>query len=368
MNKKVRPSHFRVLALPAFHRRDQNPFTALLYDQIGRFDVEVDDWSFWRAVWKTCDIWHFHHPDTVVFPRRRWQSFAEATAMRFLLGLAKLRGIKVLWTVHDLGSHDGLHPSIERWFWRYFPPRVDAFVSLTKTGQALAQQRWPELSDKPSFIVPHGHFRDVYPNTVNKFDARSRLGLDPDSPVLLHYGLIRPYKSVPNLIKAFQRIPGQSEAVLLIAGKVWDSDLENAIIEQSECLSNVRLKLEWIPFEETQLYFNACDLVVLPYRQILNSGSALLALGFDRPVLVPDLGVMPEHRDRFGAEWIRLFEGDIAPETLSDAIGWALQPRAIGVDWDGLDWASLAQTHRDIYDAILLNSSDIRGQSRSIKG
>ena len=112
MNKKVRPSHFRVLALPAFHRRDQNPFTALLYDQIGRFDVEVDDWSFWRAVWKTCEIWHFHHPDTVVFPRRRWQSFAEATAMRFLLGLAKLRGIKVLWTVHDLGSHDGLHPGM----------------------------------------------------------------------------------------------------------------------------------------------------------------------------------------------------------------------------------------------------------------
>ena len=49
-----------------------------------------------------------------------------------------------------------------------------------------------------------------------------------------------------------------------------------------------------VPDEELQLYFNACDLVALPFRQVLNSGSLLLAMSFGCPVVAPRLGSIPE--------------------------------------------------------------------------
>lgn len=351
-------SRIRVLALPAYNRSKQNPFTALLYKQVEKLNVEVEEWTFWRAFWRSCDLWHLHHPDTVVFPRRRWQSAGETLALRLLLTLAWLRGIRVLWTIHDLRSHDGLHPAIENWFWRYFPPRVDAFVSLTETGRDLARAQWPALASKPAFVAPHGHFRDIYPNEIGKEQARSILDIAQDRTVILHYGLIRPYKSVPNLINAFRQL-SPAGATLLIAGKVWDPELETEIRALTGEDDNIDLRLQWVPFDKTQLYFNACDLVVLPYRQILNSGAALLALGFDRPVLVPRIGAMPELEATFGPTWVRMFDGAIEPDDLADAIAWSSEPRDAGVNWDGLDWQTIARKHREVYDLVLDNHQNV---------
>ncbi len=362
MSRRAGP--VRVLALPAYLRRAQNPFTALLYDEMRALDVEVADWTWWRAATRPCDIWHLHHPDTVLFPRRRWQSAAETLAMRLLLALAALRGIKVIWTVHDLGSHDGLHPALERWFWSYLPPRVDAFVSLTETGRDLARRHWPALAATPGYVVPHGSFRSVYPNDTTKAEARARLGLDPDRPVILHFGLVRPYKSVPELVEAFRAL-AHPEAQLLVAGKVWDEALAEEIRDRARGATGIDLRFGWVPFAETQLHFNACDLVVLPYRRILNSGAALLALGFDRPVLVPGTGSMPELRQRFGPDWVRLFEGEIAAADLAAALDWARAPRPQGVDWEGLDWPDLARAYRDIYDQVL-NGPHGRAEAQAI--
>ncbi len=238
------------------------------------------------------------------------------------------------------------------------PPRVDAFVSLTETGRDLARRRWPALADKPGFVVPHGSFRSVYPNDTTRAEARARLGLDPDRPVILHFGLVRPYKSVPELVDAFRAL-GHPEAQLLVAGKVWDEALEAEIRDRARGVAGIDLRFGWIPFEETQLHFNACDLVVLPYRRILNSGAALLALGFDRPVLVPGTGAMPELQERFGSDWVRLFDCEISAADLAAAIDWAHAQRIAGVNWEGLDWPHLAAEYRDIYDIVLRTASEV---------
>lgn len=342
----------RVLALPAYKRRKQNPFQALLYDELAGLDVEVEEWSFWRAAWRRCDLWHLHHPDTVVYPRARWQAAAETVMLYILLVLARLRGVKVLWTVHDLRSHDGRHPALERWFWSYFPPRVDAIAALTRDGLARVRARYPALAPTPGHVTPHGDFRAVYPNTVDRGEARARLGLEPDRPVILHYGLIRPYKSVPQLISAFGAMD-RPDATLLVAGRVVDPELAAGIRALAARDPRVQLRLDWIPFEETQLYFNACDLVALPYRDILNSGTALLGLSFERPVLVPDKGAMREQQAHFSDGWIRLFEGEISAPALSDALDWAQGPRRGPVNWTGLDWPSIARATRTVYDSML---------------
>ena len=342
----------RVLALPAFRRRSLNPFQALLYEEIEALDVEVEDWSFARALLRRVDIWHLHHPDTVVFPRSTLQSAAETLLMRVLLSWARLRGTRIIWTVHDLDSSDDLHPRLERWFWRYLLPRLDACIYLSEAGRDLACARFPALSRLPGFLAPHGDFRPAYPNEMSRAEARDSLGLPDGVPVLLNFGLIRPYKDVPSLIDAVAAL-GAEEAVLLVAGRTRDATVEHEVRERARGADNVRLHLRWIAFEEVQRYFNACDLVVLPYRRILNSGTVMLSLAFERPVLVPDRGTMGALRERFGADWIRLHEGELDTEELRAAIAWAMGERGAAPDMSGLDWTTLARGTREVYDAVL---------------
>ena len=102
-----------------------------------------------------------------------------------------------------------------------------------------------------------------------------------------------------------------------------------------------------------QRYFNACDLVVLPYRRILNSGTLMLSLAFERPVLVPDRGTMDALRERFGTDWVRLHGGRLDAGELRGAIAWAMRGRDGAPDLGELDWATLARETRRVYDAML---------------
>ncbi len=81
----------------------------------------------------------------------------------------------------------------------------------------------------------------------------------------------------------------------------------------------IKLDLRRIPSNEVQLLFSAADLVVLPFSDIMHSGSAMLALSFDRPVLVPARGSLPELQMRVGSEWVRTYDGELTPTILKDA-------------------------------------------------
>ena len=80
----------------------------------------------------------------------------------------------------------------------------------------------------------------------------------------------------------------------------------------------MHLHLRSVPVEDVQAHFAAADLVVLPYRKTLNSAVALLALSFDRPVLVPNAGSMAELQREVGAEWVLIYEGSEGALTGND--------------------------------------------------
>jgi len=98
-----------------------------------------------------------------------------------------------------------------------------------------------------------------------------------------------------------------------------------------------------------KFFLRAADLVVLPYTETINSGSALLALSFDRPTLVPAMGAVPDLYQLTGDNWVRRYEGELTPKILSDAIRWT-QERPQGEfdrpfldkpDWNGLAWLTI---------------------------
>ena len=92
-----------------------------------------------------------------------------------------------------------------------------------------------------------------------------------------------------------------------------------------------------------QLFLNAADLLVFPYRDILNSGSALLGLSFDRPVLVPKLGAMGELQQAIGADWVRTYEGELNAAVLASALEWATTAARATAPLAAFGWEAIAR-------------------------
>lgn len=341
----------RVLAWPAFRKELANPHAALLARELIKLGVDVVDWTPFRALMWSSDLWHLHHPESVLHRRSSVASIFETLVFLGLLRLARLRGTRIVWTVHDLGSNDKLHPRLEAWFLRLFVPQVDAIICLTESSRSMTLERFPCLANRPNVVVPHGHYRGVYPDTETRETARQRLALPADATVLLHFGLMRPYKNVPHLIRTFRATPVRGN-ILLVVGRVFDAVIEREIREAADGASNVRLDLRWVPNEEVQTFFAASDLVVLPYRRILNSGAVMLALTFARPVLAPDLGSMREHQETFGADWILLYTGTLTTSGLTAASEWASRTPRQAVDFEGLEWRPLALRTRSVYHEL----------------
>jgi len=174
----------RVLAWPI---DPGNPYTASLYAQMGP-GVHVDEFSPARLVHRY-GVWHVHWPESLLNIRNAALAAFKLSSFLAMIDLVRLRGGKIVWTVHNLKAHDNLHPKLEAMFYRRFIPRVDGVISLSETGLALARERFPRLRQLPATVIPHGHYRDQYPRCEG--DARAELGIPANARVMLFFGEIR---------------------------------------------------------------------------------------------------------------------------------------------------------------------------------
>ena len=273
--------------------------------------------------------------------------------MLFLLGIrwARLRGARVVWTVHNLQPHDpGRRQGAVAWaFWRLFPRAVDAFVTLSRAGVPAILDRFPALRGKPYSVVPHGHYLGTYDDTVTRDQARQRVGIPEQCRVYLNFGQVRRYKNVPGLIGAFRGLR-DDDARLVVAGSVDDPALAREIADAARGDERILLHLEFVPLDDVQTYLRAADLVVLPFSEVFNSGSAMLALSFDRGVLIPDVPTFRELQAIVGAEWVHLFDGEVSAADLERAL--AATPIDDTPCLDAFDWDVIAERTMDLYRRI----------------
>lgn len=344
----------RVLGWPGFSSENGNPYTRLLYEAMeAGTNVEVDGFSMFEPLQRRYDVWHVHWPEDFLSYRSPLAAYVYVAAELLLFAWARLWGTRLVWTVHDLGPHESYHPQLESAFWPLFLPMVDGIISLSETAREEAYDRFPMLRSVPSAIVPHGHYRTAYPEPVPKAEARRRFDLDPEAPVALFVGRIRPYKNVVSLIRTFRQWE-HPEARLVVAGNPVSDDLAGRIRAAAEGEARVRTDLRFIEEDVMPALLATADLVVLPYETIMHSGSALLALSFDRPVLVPDRGAMTELQERVGPDWMRTYAGELTPSVLAEGMTWArTTDRAARAPVEDLDWPRLARQTVALYRRVL---------------
>ena len=279
-----------------------------------------------------------HVPDTLRLRRRataadlqHWQwLWLEAVTTRLLP-----RGRPQVLTMHNVIRRSGSG--------RRLAERMDAVIVHTRHGAELLG------GGSRVHVIPHGAFEHL----THQPDERP---LPPElaaveGPVVLCFGVVRPYKGIEVLVEAFRSIPG---AELWVVGRPLGVDLEAL-----DAPPNVRFVPRYVSDAELPAYFRRADLLVLPHRSVDVSGVLFAGLAFGKPMVLSDVGGFREVVEEHGAGRL-VAPGDAT--ALAGAIGELLADpaererlaeRARAAAEGPYSWDSVASRTLAVYEEVL---------------
>ncbi len=247
---------------------------------------------------------------------RRWGLGPIANSLRFLLAIPRLvRLARTADIVHCQG-------------WEFAPLGLVAIIcmrlvgahvvqtshntfererSLDRTHRALAALaartivhtqadlvRVPRAAIGRVALIPHGEYSSLARNggSPDPDRARAHFGIDPQAPVTLLFGQLRPDKGLDDLLTALIRVPRLH--ALIVGQEAGALAAADAKLKKMQAAGRVTVRDGFVDMRQAALAFAASDTVVLPYRVASQSGVLLLAYGFRRPVIVYPVGGLPE--------------------------------------------------------------------------
>lgn len=175
---------------------------------------------------------------------------------------------------------------------KYFVNSVDGFIAMS---DSVLEDLKKFDSKKPKAFSPHPLF-DNFGEAVNKIQAYEHLGLEVNSDYLLFFGFIRDYKGLDLVLQAMAdpRVKDLNFK-LIVAGEFYtDAQPYWDMITNLGIADKLILKTDFIPDDEVRYYFCAADMVVQPYKHATQSGVTQICYHFDRPMLVTNVGGLPE--------------------------------------------------------------------------
>jgi D-inositol-3-phosphate glycosyltransferase len=229
-----------------------------------------------------------------------WNNKFETLDRTLLMLYYRFLGKKIVLTVHNVNARrrDSTDTRLNRFTLVIQYQLADhVFVHTEKMRIEIIE----EFGVQPALvtIIPFG-INNAVPNTrFTPQDAKRRLGVRDGEKTILFFGNIAPYKGLEYLVAAFKRILARRDNYrLIIAGRPKDCERYWTAIREDirgEIQSGrILLRADFIPDDETEVYFKAADVAVLPYRQIYQSGILFLAHSFGLPVIAADVGSLKD--------------------------------------------------------------------------
>lgn len=253
---------------------------------------EVAETKYWINTANPLNIFRTAHriknlkPDAIIL--QWWHPYFAPCYFLLSLGLKK---IPLIFTCHNVFPHER------------FP--MDRFLTklVLKRGSGYIVQSHLDETDLLTIkreanyaVTPHPTYNAFKMQNLNKETARQILKIAPDAPVLLFFGFVREYKGLKYLLNAMPLIRDQIPNISLWIVGDFDNHKDDylGIIEEQNLEASIRLVEGYIPDQEVEPYFAASDLVVLPYISATQSGIVQIAYGFEKPVVVTDVGGLPD--------------------------------------------------------------------------
>lgn len=313
-------------------RATTNPYISMLADSLTKV-CQLDTFTWKRAVLGRYDVFHVHWPEVLLTSDRLTRRVARRACFSAMLANFRIRRTAIVRTAHNLAPH-------ERW------GRIDSWLLERLDRQTIAWIRLNPTTDLPTgaltATILHGHYIDWFA----EFPRR-----DAVAGQLTFFGLIRPYKGVPELVELFGALDDPT-ARLAVLGKPNSPELATTITDLARPDTRVTLNLRHIDDDDLVAAVTATSVVVLPYREMHNSGAMLVALSLGRRVLAPRTHVNELLADEVGPDWLLLYDGELGIDDLTNALTSA-PPTTGSPDLSARNWDDAAQAHLAIFEAAV---------------
>lgn len=238
--------------------------------------------------WKVGQKIKKQRPDLVIC--KFWLPFMGPCFGTILRIIKSNKHTKVASIIDNIIPHES-RPG-DRIFAKYFVGAVDGFVVMSKSvGEDMRQF----TTDKPVEFIPHPIY-DNYGERVPKKEAIRHLKLNENDKHVLFFGFIRKYKGLDLLLEAMADKRIQDLGIkAIVAGEYYDAQQQYLdIIEKHNLQKHIVLRDDFIANDEVRYYFGASDVVVQPYKSATQSGISQLAFHFEKPMIVTNVGGLPE--------------------------------------------------------------------------
>ncbi|MBD5496296.1 MAG: glycosyltransferase [Lachnospiraceae bacterium] len=227
------------------------------------------------------------NPDLVIM---QWWHPYFAPCYR-LLCAAMGKKIQKMFICHNVFPHERF--PMDRFLAKMTLKRGDSFIVHSKSdGEDLLTMK-PDAKVKQN---PHPTYNAFKIRNLDKEQARKDLGEGKDTKLLLFFGFVREYKGLKHLLKAMPQVKEKLENVkMMVVGSFADDKADYMqLISDMQIGGCVELIDGYTPDNEVEKYFAACDVVVLPYESATQSGIVQIAYGFEKPVIVTNVGGLPD--------------------------------------------------------------------------
>jgi glycosyltransferase involved in cell wall biosynthesis len=263
---------------------DPSPDSSVLRVECDRVLTPLNPLTWWRAYRIIKD----EQPDLLLL---QWWTPYFSPMLFFLTRMIHHNtNIRVIFLCHHLMAPDG---GIFDWFLaRRILWRGNGFIVMSEEDFALLRRALPWARIKGTSHPPYDIFSQA---PMSREQARAKLGLQKDEPVILFFGFVRRYKGLRYLIEALSLVRKKLPAKLLVVGEFWEDERPyREQVKQLGLEGAVQLHNTYVPNEQMAVYFSAADVVALPYLEATQSGVAQLAIGFERPMIGTAVGGMAD--------------------------------------------------------------------------
>ena len=294
----------------------------------------------------------------------------------------RLLGKRLVFTAHNVNAaaRDGDDSWVNRSTLKSQYRLTDHIFVHTKKMKEELVADFHVRPDKVS-VIPFG-INSTVPNTkLTSAQSRERIELRSSDKVMLFFGNILPYKGLEYLVAAFTQLAKESaDYRLIIAGKpkLAPRDCEsywNGIMSQiteSEVRERILERFEYVPDEQTELYFKAADVLILPYTHIFQSGILFLSYQFGLPVIATDVGSLREDvvegktglvcKPRDSSDLAKNIEKYFSSDLYQDLETRRQEIRAFAMEHHS--WTTVGQITRQVYENLVRREIQDRPENR----
>ncbi len=350
--------------------RQANPYQTLLSDSVDEtflqiFGTIAEARDFLQQNGKNRHaIFHLHWEDGV-YGAVREEKEAWRTARHFISELECFvdEGGSFVWTVHNAHPHRNRFPQVLQAMREALVRLVDVVLAHSPNAAARVAKVLG-VADGQVVVVPHGNYLSAYDLPA----PTPPTGDDGDETRFLMLGRLDAYKGIDRLLAAFASLADPTR--LTIAGHVVEGALASLATLPEDVRARIAVREGFVPAEDVPALLAACDVILLPYEDILTSGSLLLALSAGKPVVAPAIATLQEMIVHGREGW--LFEPRSTPalaEALAAAANASLAERvrmaeAARTTARAYPWARSGRMLSAVYADLVRNHRPRRRLSR----